>query len=101
MILYVLLQGDSYGYAISKRIREISAEKYIIKETTLYSAFTRLENNGYIEAYSGGITHGKPRTYYKIAQKGREYYTEKCEEWKITQEVIEKFVVGGNKHGNN
>lgn len=47
LILYILLQGDSYGYEISRRIREITDEKYIIKETTLYSAFNRLEKSGY------------------------------------------------------
>ena len=41
-ILSILQSGASYGYAISKRIREISKEQYSIKETTLYSAFTRL-----------------------------------------------------------
>lgn len=43
MILCLLLDGDSYGYEISKRINEITEEKYKMKETTLYSAFTRLE----------------------------------------------------------
>lgn len=43
MILCLLLDGDSYGYEISKRINEIIEEKYKMKETTLYSAFTRLE----------------------------------------------------------
>ena len=49
IILYLLLDRPSYGYEISKQIRLISEEKYVIKETTLYSAFTRLEKNGYIE----------------------------------------------------
>ena len=48
IILYLLLDRPSYGYEISKQIRLISEEKYVIKETTLYSAFTRLEKNGYI-----------------------------------------------------
>ena len=43
MILCLLLDGDSYGYEISKRINEITEEKYKMKETTLYSAFTRSE----------------------------------------------------------
>lgn len=43
MILCLLLDGDLYGYEISKRINEITEEKYKMKETTLYSAFTRLE----------------------------------------------------------
>lgn len=92
IILYLLLEGDSYGYEISKRIKELSEEKYIIKETTLYSAFTRLQKNGYIDSYYGTETNGKRRTYYKITQEGRNYYHEKCNEWFITKEVIEKFV---------
>lgn len=93
IILYLLLEGPSYGYEISKRIREISMEKYIIKETTLYSAFNRLEKNGYVTSFFGNETNGKRRTYYRITEKGRAYYREKCEEWHLTQEVIEKFII--------
>ena len=97
MILYILLETPSYGYAISKKIKGISDEKYVIKETTLYSAFTRMEKNGYIESFvaepdSSG--NGKKRTYYRITDRGKEYYKTKCEEWEITKEVIQKFIRG-------
>lgn len=95
IILSILMEGDSYGYEISKKIREISEEKYIIKETTLYSAFTRLQKNGLISAYPGSETHGKKRTYYTITSKGTAFLTEKQKEWQITQEVVESFL-GGN-----
>ena len=62
IILYLLKQEPSYGYEISKQIRQISEEKYVIKETTLYSAFTRMEKNGYIESFFGNETGGKRRT---------------------------------------
>lgn len=93
IILYLLMDGDSYGYEISKRIREISEGKYIIKETTLYSAFSRLEKNGYIVSYPGTETNGRKRTYYRITDAGRAYYREKCEEWHLTKDVIERFIV--------
>lgn len=94
MILYLLQMEPSYGYEISKKIRELSEEKYIIKETTLYSAFTRLEKNGYIESFYGGDeTGGKRRTYYRITPVGLQYYQEKCEEWRLTKEVVEKFII--------
>jgi len=92
IILSLLLDSDSYGYEISKNIREISEEKYIIKETTLYSAFNRLEKGGFIESYRGTQTHGRPRTYYRITIAGIEHYKEKCAEWALTTEVINKFV---------
>ena len=96
MILYLLLDQPSYGYEISRRIKTLSHEKYIIKETTLYSAFTRMEKNGYITSFQDQNTAtGKRRTYYRITGKGRAYYQEKCEEWLLTQEVVEQFIRKG------
>ncbi len=92
MILFLLLHDDSYGYEISKSIREMTDGKYIMKETTLYSAFSRLEKNGYISSYSGDETNGKRRTYYKLTNEGLVYYKEKCLEWQITKEVVDKFI---------
>jgi len=92
IILYLLLGGESYGYEISKNIKELSEEKYIMKETTLYSAFDRLEKNGYIESFYGDETFGKRRTYYRITPKGQAYYKEKCEEWELTKDVINRFI---------
>ncbi len=95
MILCILMKGPSYGYEISKQIKLISEEKYVIKETTLYSAFTRMEKNEFIESFvadPGPDGNGKKRTYYRITEKGKEYYREKCEEWALTKDVIEKFI---------
>ncbi len=100
MILFLLLDAPSYGYEISKRIRSLSEEKYIIKETTLYSAFTRMEKNGYIESYSENAENGKRRTYYRITDMGRNYYNEKCDEWNLTKDVVERFT-GGNTKGES
>lgn len=93
MILYLLLDEPSYGYEISKRIKQLSNDKYIIKETTLYSAFTRLEKNGYVESFRMEDKESvKRRTYYRITEAGKEYYREKCIEWYVTKEVVEKFI---------
>ncbi len=104
MILYILTKGPSYGYEISKEIRRLTDEKYIIKETTLYSAFTRMEKNGYIESYAveaEGTASGKRRTYYRINPQGERYYREKCEEWVLTKEVVEKFIENFTGRENN
>lgn len=93
IILCLLWEEPSYGYEISKRIKEMSSEKYIIKETTLYSAFNRLERNGYVTSFWGDETNGRRRTYYRITESGRAYYREKCREWRITKEVIENFII--------
>ena len=101
MILHILRQGPSYGYEISKQIRQLTDEKYIIKETTLYSAFTRMEKNNYIQSYEdSGDTGGKKRTYYRITEEGQRYYNEKCAEWELTKDVVQRFIEGG-EHGND
>jgi PadR family transcriptional regulator PadR len=87
-----LLQEPSYGYEISKKIKDVSQEKYIIKETTLYSAFNRLQKNGFVTSFYGDETNGKRRTYYQITDTGKNYYHDKCCEWHLTKEVIEKFI---------
>ena len=92
MILYLLRKAPSYGYEISKEIKELTNEKYVIKETTLYSAFNRMEKKGLIESYSGEGDNGKKRTYYRITNEGKQFYKERCDEWNITKEVVEKFI---------
>lgn len=93
IILMILSEGDSYGYEISKEIRRRTDDSYIIKETTLYSAFTRLGKQGYIEAYPGEVTHGKKRTYYRITASGKDYLEEKIKDWELTKRVVDRFLV--------
>lgn len=102
MILFLLRKEPSYGYELSKMIKTLSDGKYIIKETTLYSAFTRMEKNGFVESFvQESMDTGKKRTYYRITEEGRRYYREKREEWLLTKEVVEKFITKENEDGND
>ena len=95
MILCLLLDEPCYGYEISRRIKSYTEGKYIMKETTLYSAFTRLQGNGFIESFNQEAENGKRRTYYRITERGRQFYREKCEEWQLTKDVVERFIQPG------
>ena len=66
----------------------------MIKETTLYSVFARLEKNQLIVSYPGEVTHGKKRTYYKITEMGRNLLEEKKQEWLTTKDVVDQFLEG-------
>lgn len=91
-ILAILNEGDSYGYEISKQLADYSENEYVIKETTLYSAFVRLKKKGYIESYPGQVTEGGKRTYYRITDEGREFLKEKLQEWDVTKRVVEAVI---------
>ena len=102
VILYLLRDEPSCGYELSKSIRTLAEDKYVIKETTLYSAFTRLEKNGYIESFMQEAENGKKRIYYRITDAGRRYYRQKCAEWRLTKDVVERFIVQTEEqNGNN
>lgn len=94
MILYLIWDTPSYGYEISKRIKMHAPGDYAMKETTLYSAFTRLEKKGIVSAFHRIADSGKKRTYYEITPLGRAYYLNKCKEWQTTKTIVDQFIKG-------
>ncbi|MDJ1370572.1 PadR family transcriptional regulator [Gulosibacter molinativorax] len=92
LVLEALLDEPSYGYAISKRIEEVSEGKYELKETTLYSALRRLEKQGVISSFKGTQSQGRARTYYELTQLGHAHYRERCLEWQETVDLVRRFV---------
>lgn len=94
MILYRLSLSDSYGYEISKYIRDRTEDVYTIKETTLYSTFNRLEKQGYIRSFSKKETRGRKRTYYELTEEGIQRYQNLRDDWLTTQEIVNNFMRG-------
>ncbi|MDF9451234.1 PadR family transcriptional regulator (plasmid) [Bacillus toyonensis] len=94
IILNVLRQGDSYGYELYKKIIELSDKQYELKEATLYTAFRRLEKEGYIFSYWGDETQGGRRKYYHITESGVRFYENGKKEWNIAKEIIDRLIKG-------
>ncbi|HZK16967.1 MAG TPA: PadR family transcriptional regulator [Anaerolineaceae bacterium] len=92
IIISLLLDEPNYGYEISRRIRTTTEGKFVMKETTLYSAFNRMEKNGLLTSFYGTESGGKRRTYYSLTDTGRAFYREKIDEWVLTKEIVEKFI---------
>jgi len=88
VILKLIIEKDRYGYEISKEISKRTDNTFEIKEATLYAVFQRLDKNEFIISYSGQITHGRKRKYYKVTELGQSYFKEKVNEWKETKKVI-------------
>lgn len=92
IILSHLLEQDSYGYQINKDIMEKTNKRYELKEATLYSAFRRLEQAGYIRTYWGDETTGARRRYYAITESGRQAYLNYKQEWEEAKEMIDQLL---------
>ena len=92
IILARLLRSDSYGYEINKTISTLSSGRFELKEATLYTAFKRLEELGYITSYWGGSGAGARRRYYTITPEGREASAQLMREWAETKEIMDKLL---------
>ena len=92
IILALLLHGDSYGYEINKSIMQKTDGKYELKEATLYTAFRRLEQAGYISSYWGDEQTGARRRYYSITEQGRKLHENLIEDWNNAKEMIDILI---------
>ncbi len=92
IILAHLLEQDSYGYQINKDIIKKTNNQYELKEATLYSAFRRLEQSGYIRTYWGNETVGARRRYYSITEEGRTAYASYRRDWEEAKTTIDRLL---------
>ncbi len=94
IILNILLEGDSYGYKISRSIIEKTGNAMDIKNATIYLAFKRMEKDGLITSYWNNNPDVARRRYYKITDLGRKYLEAKRKEWKNNKNILDKLLLG-------
>ncbi len=92
IIMRQLADTDGYGYAISRAVAEKSDGMVQLKEATLYTAFRRMEENGYISSYWGDEATGARRRYYSLTDPGREKLADDKEAWEETRKVIDTLL---------
>lgn len=92
IILAALVQGDSYGYSINRGIHRLTGGQYELKEATLYTAFRRLEEAGFIRSYWGDEVSGARRRYYAITEQGRVEYDRRLTEWRQARDMLDTLI---------
>lgn len=96
IILAILINSDSYGYAVLKRINERGGGIFDLKDATIYTTIKRMENDGLITTYWGEENTGARRKYYHITERGKEYYQQKIKEWKEVNHILNNLILGGD-----
>jgi len=71
LILKTLTLEPKHGWAIAKRIQQISREVLQVQQGSLYPALNRLERNGWIKAKWGETDTGRPAKFYSLTASGR------------------------------
>ena len=89
IVLAILAEGDSYGYAILQRVQELSGGRMEWTDGMLYPVLHRLERLGHIEARWEIAESGRRRKYYRITSQGRARLAEERAQWKAVNSTLQ------------
>ena len=81
LVLAILGEGESYGYAIIQRVRELSRGEIEWTDGMLYPLLHRLERLGHVESVWRQPDGGRRRKYYRITEQGRVELAEQRHQW--------------------
>jgi PadR family transcriptional regulator len=88
LVLAILNEGESYGYAIIKRVGELSGGELEWTEGMLYPLLHRLERNDLVKAVWGKSETGRRRKYYRLTQSGLEQLDRQRRQWQVVDEAM-------------
>ena len=88
IVLAILAEEDSYGYAILKRVRELSGGRMEWTDGMLYPVLHRLERLGHVEARWEVAESGRRRKYYRITPRGRAHLAEERRQWQAVDATL-------------
>ena len=88
LVLAILADGDSYGYAIIKRVGELSGGHLQWTDGMLYPVLHRLERLGYVEARWATAETGRRRRYYRITGAGRAHLKAQRRQWQVVDATL-------------
>ena len=88
LVLAILAEGESYGYAIIKRVAELSGGHLQWTDGMLYPVLHRLERQGYVGAKWDKSETGRRRKYYRITKEGQAELAAQRQQWKAVDGTL-------------
>ncbi len=88
IVLAILAEGESYGYAILKRVSELSGGQLQWTDGMLYPVLHRLDRLGYVRAKWRITETGRRRKYYRITKSGRAQLTTHRRQWEMVDATL-------------
>ena len=96
LVLAILDEGESYGYAILKRVRELSGGELEWTDGMLYPLLHRLERLGLVTTEWQRPPEGRRRKYYALTAEGRGALAEHKRQWATVTQALRDVFGGGD-----
>ncbi|HEX5728583.1 PadR family transcriptional regulator [Microbacterium sp.] len=90
LVLGILAEGESYGYAILQRVEQLSEGELSWSDGMLYPLLHRLERLGYVESAWHASPSGRRRKHYLLSNDGRSVLAEQRRQWAAVSSALEK-----------
>src|SRR5438046_7576208 len=94
MVLGILAEGESYGYAILRRINELSGGELDWTEGLLYPLLHRLERLGYVASSWRSVAGQRRRKYYRITNDGLIELARQRHQWDTVADALRQIWLG-------
>ncbi len=91
MVLSILAGGESYGYEIIQKVRELSGGHIEWSDGMLYPVLHRLEREGLIESEWREAETGRERKYYSLSKEGRKALQNERHQWLAVHNTLSKL----------
>lgn len=88
LVLAILAESESYGYAIIRKVHELSHGDLEWSDGMLYPVLHWLEENDYVRARWRVAETGRRRRYYSITARGRAQLTEERRQWQAVDATL-------------
>ena len=92
LILKTISAQPLHGWAIAKRIQQISGDVLQVQQGSLYPALHRLENQGWIQAESRPSESGRVARFYSLTSDGRKQLAKELGQWDRLSSAISLVV---------
>ena len=81
LILRTIEQEPKHGWAIAKRIQQVSNEVLRVQQGSLYPALYRLEKEGWIAGHWAATDTGREAKFYTLTRTGRAHLKREMASW--------------------
>jgi PadR family transcriptional regulator PadR len=94
MVLKTLaVLGPLHGYAIARRIEQISGDLLSVNQGTLYPVLLKLEQEGSVASEWGASENNRKARFYRLTRDGRKQLQAESLSWEQTAAIMGRFFV--------
>ena len=99
IVLGILAEGESYGYAILQRVAELSDGQLAWSDGMLYPLLHRLERLGQVESRWVDAPSGRRRKHYRLSAAGADAFAEQRRQWAVVTDTLRRVWTDGTQRG--